>query len=349
MRFNKITIICPLYNKEKYISDTTDSVMCQTYSNWELLIIDDGSTDNSIHIAQQYVARDKRIKFFHRQDFKSNKGASVCRNIGIEQAQGYWVIFLDADDMLKPNCLIDRLNYIERNPNYDFYVFNIERFLGTIDNIVPKKISHYVEKFQYFFSRNKREFITRKFLKYSTLWSICNPLWKKESLIKLGGFNEDFQRLQDPEIHTRALLEGMKYDFLKYKTKPDVSVRNDVDRRASFNNIQMYERVTKSLQIYINTIYPILIEKGLNHQVKYLDCYTILVEQLTENYINNTEDISEQQSYCKERERFYNSILIPLRKEYRFSQQVYRFLSKNSFMRKLRIPAMFVFVYKNII
>lgn len=344
-----VSIICPLYNKERYIAETIDSVIEQTYSNWELLIIDDGSTDSSSDIVNKYSEKDNRIKFYKRTDFKQNKGASVCRNIGIEESQGYFILFLDADDLLKPNCLADRLSYVKKNQNYDFYVFNMERFLGTIENIVPKKISHYIERIQYTISLDKRKFITRKFLKYSTLWSICNPLWKKESLIKLGGFNEDFQRLQDPEIHTRALLEGLKFNFLKYKTKPDVLVRNDIDRRSSINKKQMYKRIAISLEMYINTIYPILIEKKLNHQVKYLDCYTILIEQITEGYKNTSTKNEEREFYIAEREQFYNSISILLRKEYRVFQNLYRFLSKNSLMRKLRIPAMFVFFYKNIL
>jgi len=97
-----VSIITPAYNVEQYISETIASVINQTYSNWELLITDDASTDNTIQIVEAYLAKDQRIKLFK---LKENSGAAVARNLSIKKAKGRFIAFLDADDIWLPNKL----------------------------------------------------------------------------------------------------------------------------------------------------------------------------------------------------------------------------------------------------
>lgn len=94
-----ISIIIPLYNKSKSIARAMDSVMAQTYPDWELVVVDDGSTDDSKDIVASYI--DSRIKFY----YQTNAGVSTARNNGVEKANGEWIVFLDADDYLTPNAL----------------------------------------------------------------------------------------------------------------------------------------------------------------------------------------------------------------------------------------------------
>ena len=89
----KVSIIIPLYNEEKYIKDAINSILEQDYSNYEIIVIDDGSTDNSYNIVNNI--KDKRIKLFR---FKKNKGVGEARNLGIKKASGDYLAFLDADD-----------------------------------------------------------------------------------------------------------------------------------------------------------------------------------------------------------------------------------------------------------
>lgn len=89
-----VSIIVPVYNVEKYLDQCISSVLSQTYQNWELLLIDDGSTDNSKEICDQYSKKDSRIKAIH----KVNGGVSSARNLGLENAQGEYLMFLDSDD-----------------------------------------------------------------------------------------------------------------------------------------------------------------------------------------------------------------------------------------------------------
>lgn len=97
----KVSIIIPIYNVEKYLEKCLKSVIRQTYSNTEILLIDDGSTDLSAKISDEYQKRDDRIRVFH----KKNGGVSSARNLGIEKAKGEWLTFVDPDDWLEENMI----------------------------------------------------------------------------------------------------------------------------------------------------------------------------------------------------------------------------------------------------
>lgn len=97
-----VSIITPVFNAEKYLSKCIESVLGQIVSNWELLLIDDGSTDNSLAICNRFSSTDTRIKVFKQ----SNQGPSCARNIGLSQALGKWICFLDADDWIDPDFLL---------------------------------------------------------------------------------------------------------------------------------------------------------------------------------------------------------------------------------------------------
>ena len=91
-----VTIIVPVYNAEKYLHKCIDSILTQTYTDFELLLINDGSKDNSGTICNEYAMKDSRIRVFH----KENAGVSKARNMGLDNAKGEWITFVDSDDCL---------------------------------------------------------------------------------------------------------------------------------------------------------------------------------------------------------------------------------------------------------
>lgn len=107
-----VTILTPLYNAESYFRDTADSVLKQTYVNWEWIIIDDCSTDGSFDIAKEYSLRDKRIILLKLQ---KNSGSAAARNKGLDLAKGRYISFLDADDLIHPDYLQRQLEFIRKN------------------------------------------------------------------------------------------------------------------------------------------------------------------------------------------------------------------------------------------
>ena len=100
-----ISVITASYNYENYISDTIKSVLAQTFSDWELIIVDDASSDNSVNIIKSFLD-DKRIKLICHD---KNKGLSETLKTGLKYAQGEWIAFLESDDILTPDCLKKRL------------------------------------------------------------------------------------------------------------------------------------------------------------------------------------------------------------------------------------------------
>jgi glycosyltransferase involved in cell wall biosynthesis len=98
-----VSIITPCYNSARFISQAIESVLSQTYQNWEMLIIDDCSTDNSVAIITEYIKNDKRIKLFSTE--KNEKNPAIPRNLGIKNAKGHYIAFLDSDDLWLPNKL----------------------------------------------------------------------------------------------------------------------------------------------------------------------------------------------------------------------------------------------------
>ena len=99
----KVSIIIPLFNSELYIGACIQSVLKQTYGNWEIIMVDDGSTDKSFSIGKDLSLSDERIRFFHQE----HKGVSAARNLALDQALGEYVFFLDSDDAIHP-CLLEQ-------------------------------------------------------------------------------------------------------------------------------------------------------------------------------------------------------------------------------------------------
>lgn len=130
-----VSIVVPAYNAEKFIDETISSVLTQTYSNWELILIDDGSTDNTSALIGKH-SNNSKIKYF----FQTNQGVSAARNNGIRKATGKYIAFLDADDYWLPNNLEEKVQFLETNPDY-YWIFSdmyeSDAFLNNL-NPAPK-------------------------------------------------------------------------------------------------------------------------------------------------------------------------------------------------------------------
>ncbi|MCB0391222.1 MAG: glycosyltransferase [Bdellovibrionales bacterium] len=110
-----VSIVLPTYNRKSTLARAIKSILQQTHSSWELLIIDDGSTDNSMELLDSI--EDSRV---HWLTLPSNKGVSTARNKGIEQSKYDWIALIDSDDEWLPNKLEEQINFIERHPSYQF-------------------------------------------------------------------------------------------------------------------------------------------------------------------------------------------------------------------------------------
>ena len=176
-----ISIIIPVYNAENTLGRCIDSILSQTFSDWELLLIDDGSTDRSGEICDEYAVNDERIKVFH----KENGGVSSARNMGLDNAKGRWITFVDADDQINPdalNCIYNRdINEDILFFPYYFYYKDGNKIFDTLN--VPERI----ENISLFLNKNIHKYIFR------VVWGKCY----KNELLKGIRFDEKIKIGED--------------------------------------------------------------------------------------------------------------------------------------------------------
>ena len=176
----KISVIVPIYNAEKYLHQCIDSIIAQTFSDFELLLIDDGSSDSSGFICEEYAQKDFRIKVFH----KRNGGVSSARNLGLDNAKGEWITFVDSDDWIKKDYLYSMI----RQSDADMIMSSFE----VIDNFEKwdNQIEHYLYK------KNKIKYFIERYVSTATM---CAPWCKlfKNSIIDTLRFNTEISFWED--------------------------------------------------------------------------------------------------------------------------------------------------------
>lgn len=123
----KLSIIIPVYQSEKYIDRCIDSVLSQSYSDFEMILVDDGSTDGCAEICDETAQRDSRIRVFHR----SNGGLSAARNTGIDIASGEYITFIDSDDEIAPDTLQANMRQLEVDPQIELLEYPVDIHHGT--------------------------------------------------------------------------------------------------------------------------------------------------------------------------------------------------------------------------
>ena len=146
----KFSIVIPVYNVINYLPKCMSSVLCQSFNGYEIILVDDGSTDGSGKLCDQYAEKDKRIKVIHQE----NQGLSSARNIGIRAAKGEFLLFLDSDDCYEQSELL--YNICQKTSNADIVVFNWKEFLDgrnpneyAVANFLPRMQNEYVDGISY--------------------------------------------------------------------------------------------------------------------------------------------------------------------------------------------------------
>lgn len=193
----RVSVVIPCYNREKVLPQTLDSLRDQTFADWEAIIVDDASTDDSLAVAESYGRNDVRFRPAPRAG--SIRGANVCRNQGLRLARGAFVIFLDSDDLLAPGCLEHRVARMDRNQEFDFGVFQTELFTNKIGDL----------RMLWNVFNDANDLL--RFLSLDTVWLTTGPIWRTQAVRALGGFDENVLSYQDWDIHVRAMIAGLNY------------------------------------------------------------------------------------------------------------------------------------------
>lgn len=196
-----VSIIIPTYNRAHLIGETLDSIIAQTYTNWECIIIDDGSTDNSHNIIAKYCLKDYRIQYYQRLSDRP-KGANACRNYGFELSKGKYIKWFDSDDIMLPAHLAILVDTLQ-NEDVDFVVGDSLTFeQGKEINFRP-----------YEFDKSNVQMDALKFAKSQIGWITDDFLGKKTTLTNFK-FNEKLEDGQEYNLFIRYLLSNKKGIFV---------------------------------------------------------------------------------------------------------------------------------------
>ncbi len=240
-----ISIIIPTYNRENTLKATIDSVLKQSANNWELIIVDDGSRDDTKRVIENYL-QDERIKYY----FQPNSGVSSARNAGVELSTGNYLIFLDSDDKFFPG-LFARLNEINHT-QYDLICWQVSKLIdGKASIWKPKKLEKIYNN------------ITATFL----AGSIC---YKKEVFLKAGGYDNEMRFGENYELGIRiGNLKNLKIkilneNFLFYSIQSRTRTSNSIENKLKSSN----HLFSKHSEIYKRDSYSY---SRLKYQMAYLN------------------------------------------------------------------------------
>lgn len=237
--YGLVSVIIPTKNRCELLRETLASIAAQTYANWEAIVVDDGSEDETHEMVQRIAATEKRIRFVRRE--RMPVGAPTCRNIGVSAAQGEFIIFLDSDDLLAPTCLEGRVRALEGNPNADFVV-SLTQIFHSMPGDSPYLWNNFTEQDD-----------LDRFLLRDLPWHTSGALWRKKSLEQTGPWDERARSAQDLEFHVRALAAGLNYlkiprvDSYWRSTRVGAISSSWFSRRYIFNRACLLKRLIAHL------------------------------------------------------------------------------------------------------
>ncbi len=270
-----ISVIIPVYNVEEYLRECIDSVLCQTYGNFEIILVDDDSTDSSGEICDEYVEKDERVTVIHQK----NGGLSCARNTGFSESNGDYVYFLDSDDYIAENTFETLLEIAQRD-NSDIVFFDAVSFADTDDFTVKQ---NYIRKNNYksdngynvFSELSKNNeyhsavpllFIGKQFLANSNTHFISGILYEdmvftyqlfcKAQIVSQCSEALYYRRYRKNSIMTSIKTEkhfssfidvfNHNAEFTREFTRNNTSAVYDYVSRCAFNVFNIYEKLSKS-------------------------------------------------------------------------------------------------------
>lgn len=209
-----VSVVIPCFNSGLTLYNTLCSVVNQTYNYWEVICVDDGSNDNTWDIICEFSEKYSQIHGIKRDC--SEKGGSVCRNIGIEHAKGKYIIFLDGDDLLAPTCIEHRLNdIVENNSCFCVWPYAYLKNDAPGNNAIDYKVQNYLYSFA----------------SGHAAWQTTCPIYLTEFVREIGGFDSSFLRLQDIEFGLRAVFySNGNFIIHKKNTPPDCYYRPNTEK-----------------------------------------------------------------------------------------------------------------------
>lgn len=297
----KVSVIIPTYNREQYLSDAIDSVIEQTFSDYEIIVVDDGSTDNTKEVLRKYNGK---IRYF----FQKNNGPSAARNMGLKQALGEYVAFLDSDDIWFTDYLEENINLLEKC--YD---------LAMTDNYVDiytenKKLlrRNYKDRENYLGNESKLyEILFQRF--QNGFSGGIGIVIKKSCFSEIGLFDENLKILEDWDLWLRIALKRLKIGYIQhplfiYRRHPITLCRDKKNIKLKLYNIYSAFKKNKKQALKVNrnlvknyaeTLWMIGVESLINNIDLLFGIKCLLESQLHHFKIANISKIKNFKKYLE--------------------------------------------------
>lgn len=203
-----VTIIIPAYNYQLFLPDTLTSVLGQKYQNFELIVVDDGSTDKTKDVVAEFTARDSRIKYF----YQSNAGLSAARNLGIKNSMGKYIQFLDADDLLSDLKLSLQIEDMEKDATIDISYTMAYYFVDGSKEKLYKNIA--LNQDDWMPKLNASGYDILEMLVKQNIMPVNSALIKSSSLRKIGFFDMAMKSLEDWDFWISCAFKDFHFAFL---------------------------------------------------------------------------------------------------------------------------------------
>lgn len=248
-----VSIIIPCYNREKYISQAIDSVLNQTYQPIEVIVVDDGSQDNSINVVKKYGNRISLIE-------QANRGVSAARNTGFKAAQGSYIIFLDSDDWLSNNIVESHIQTLNKWPEVDICCTDSvsAKNENTLSNIIksawPDTPGTPVELF----------------LLSPPPFPACE-IYKASTVKRLGGYDEEMRAFADSNLRLRIIIGGGKVvrtdgSYAVYRPVENSITKNTL--KLHFFALKLIKKLSSEVPYNNAKIHLLLKERTIRHRLR---------------------------------------------------------------------------------
>ncbi len=192
-----VSVVIPTLDRVEMLDETLQSIRAQSYPNWEAIVVDDHSSDDTLDRLRQMARADGRVRPFVRSSERG--GAPVCRNEGLGHARGDLVVFMDSDDLLMAHALEARVAFLDANPNCDATISVARLFRRAPGDLSTR-----------FNVRSQRDELDR-FLLFDIPWCPHAATWRRRTLPTVGPWDEDLPSWQDWDFHVRALAAGVEF------------------------------------------------------------------------------------------------------------------------------------------
>lgn len=284
----KLSIIVPVYNVEKYLSKCLDSIIEQQYPNLEVIVVDDGSIDNSGIIAKEYVFKNDIIKYYK----KENGGLSDARNYGVQKATGDYICFIDSDDYIDSNLAKKISSYMEKD--YDVIKYK----LTTINEDGTSAIKHDGPVFE---NKNGSEafnllYVDDQYLQPAVLYVIKKSFWIENNFaFPVGKYHEDFAIIPLMILKAKSFASTNIYGYYYVQSSESIMRGNDEQKvmQRAMDAIEHYDSMCNKIAEYN-------LDKTTMDNVKryYTNCILIKIEELSkENQKRYIHEIKKRKMY----------------------------------------------------